>query len=153
MPTNEERLTILRMIEQGRFRPRTARASSRRWAVTRRMRRRPPRPRPSSCASAATDSVTGRQKVSVNVPLAIVTLGLRFVPDSADLDKQALLDAIDAGLIGLIVDEDMKTAHISRSSWNRRTTIAAVQDHRRTAAGSGPASSRCSICRRIRVST
>ena len=104
MPTNEERLTILRMIEQGKI---SAEDGTR---LIQALGGDAADVTPAAASKAqfmrirVTDSVTGRQKVSVNVPLAIVTLGLRFVPDSADLDKQALLDAIDAGLIGRIVD-------------------------------------------------
>ena len=82
MPTNEERLTILRMIEQGKI---SAEDGTR---LIQALGGDATDVAPAAASKAqfmrirVTDSVTGRQKVSVNVPLAIVTLGLRFVPDS-----------------------------------------------------------------------
>ena len=105
MTTNEERMMILRMVEEGKVSAeegtRLLKAlGSDETAVT-----------PSLAANSArqirvlvTDLVTGKQKVSVNIPLALVTVGLRFVPDSAGVDKAALRAAIESGMSGRIID-------------------------------------------------
>ncbi|MBI1800807.1 MAG: hypothetical protein HY259_09625 [Chloroflexi bacterium] len=55
-----------------------------------------------------TDMNTGRAKVNVNLPLALVTVGLkmgaRFVPDLAGMDTGEIMEAIRSGLVGKIVE-------------------------------------------------
>lgn len=60
-----------------------------------------------------TDLVTGTQKVSVNIPLSVVLFVLRFVPDSFGvniapetdkIDKETIQAAIESGLSGCIID-------------------------------------------------
>ena len=51
-----------------------------------------------------TNGLTGKQKVSVNIPLSLVDVGLRFVPQNSKFDAQALRDAINNGVNGRIVD-------------------------------------------------
>lgn len=105
MTTQEERMMILRMIENGKI---SAEDGTRLIAALGGSEQQ--------AASAAgggaarfmrirvTDQVTGQQKVSVNLPMALVTFALRFVPEGNNVDKQALQAAIDAGLTGRIVD-------------------------------------------------
>jgi hypothetical protein len=104
MASNEERLAILRMIEQGKISADDGTRLIQALGGDAGTLAPSGGPRAQFIRIRVTDLVTGRQKVSINLPVAIVTLGLRFVPESAGLDKQALLDAIDAGLIGQIVD-------------------------------------------------
>ena len=55
-----------------------------------------------------TDMTTGRTKVNVNVPLALVNVGLkmgaRFMPDLNSLDTGEIMQAIRSGMQGKIVD-------------------------------------------------
>jgi hypothetical protein len=55
-----------------------------------------------------TDMTTGKTKVNVNVPLALVNVGLkmgaRFMPDLGGLDTGEIMDAIRSGMQGKIVD-------------------------------------------------
>lgn len=104
MASNEERLTILRMIEEGKI---SAEDGTR---LLQALGGNEAAVAPSGGRKAqfvrirVTDLMTGQQKVSVNLPVAVVALGLRFVPDSAGIDKQGILDAIEGGLSGRIVD-------------------------------------------------
>lgn len=103
MATNEERMMILKMIQEGKV---SAEEGTRlltalggddadqpvAGAPARFMRIR------------VTDTVTGQQKVSVNLPIALITFGLRFVPETSDIDKDALRAAIESGYTGRLVD-------------------------------------------------
>ncbi|MEZ4580561.1 MAG: hypothetical protein R3A10_02690 [Caldilineaceae bacterium] len=88
MPTNEERLTILRMIEQGKISAEDGTRFIQALGGTATDAAPPPRSKAQFMRIRATDSVPSAARVSVNVPLAIVTLGFRFVPDSADLTNR-----------------------------------------------------------------
>ena len=55
-----------------------------------------------------TDMNTGKAKVNVNVPLALVNIGLkmgaRFMPDLDGMDTGEIMEAIRSGMQGKIVD-------------------------------------------------
>ncbi len=55
-----------------------------------------------------TDMSTGKTKVNVNLPLALVNIGLKmgakFAPDLEGMDTDEIMDAIRAGAAGKIVD-------------------------------------------------
>ncbi len=55
-----------------------------------------------------TDMSTGKTKVNVNLPLALVNIGLKmgakFAPDLEGVDASEIMDAIRAGTEGKIVD-------------------------------------------------
>lgn len=60
-----------------------------------------------------TDTLTGESKVSINVPMGLVRtgvrMGARFVPSDADVDYQEIMSAIQGGETGKIfemVDEE-----------------------------------------------
>jgi SHOCT-like protein len=60
-----------------------------------------------------TDMNSGRTRVNVNVPLALVNVGLKmgakFIPDLEGMDANEIMDAIRSGAQGKIVDvEDME---------------------------------------------
>jgi hypothetical protein len=108
MATNEERLAILRMIEQGKI---TAEEGARLLtALGNRQKSQAAAPETSGSGKArylrirVTDSVTGQQKVRVNVPIGLVSLGLRFVPESAGVNVQAIRQAIESDMTGHVVD-------------------------------------------------
>jgi len=57
-----------------------------------------------------TDRRSGKNKVSVNIPMALVNVGIRmgarFVPDAEGVDYNALRTAIQSGAQGKIMDVD-----------------------------------------------
>lgn len=115
MPTQEERLRILRMVQagkltaeeavqllealgeprhQGRGRPPAAQAASRpRWF---RMR--------------VTDKVTGKVHVDIRLPVHVVTagakLGARFSPEAVGLDMNKVIENIRLGIMGKVLETD-----------------------------------------------
>lgn len=106
----EERMRILRMLEAGQIRAEEAAellAALEKPAETEPARGRWLRVR-------VTDRATGREKVSVNVPLGLVDvalrMGARFAPRTATVDPQEILEAIRSGTVGKIVEvEDMES--------------------------------------------
>ena len=120
MPTQDERMIILRMIEEGKITPEEgARLLA---AIGERVTDEPTPPQPAAAPSAngrflhvrVSNLHTGKQKVSVNIPLSIVDMGLRFVPQNDKIDVQAIRDAIRSGVSGPIVDviDDEKGDHV-----------------------------------------
>lgn len=55
-----------------------------------------------------TDAGTGRQKVNVNLPIALVSVGTkiaaRFAPEAESLEINQIVEAIKAGAQGKIID-------------------------------------------------
>ena len=108
MPSREERAMILRMVEEGKI---SAEEGARLLAALGEDR---PGPASRSAAPAAgvstilrirvSDLITGHQKVSVNVPIGLARLALRYIPTTAGVDVDEILHAIDAGMKGRIVD-------------------------------------------------
>ena len=119
MPSSEERMMILRMVEEGKISPeegaRLLGALGEKEATG---------PAPAEQPAAAMNSrqfrvrvsnvATGKQKVTVNLPLSLVNFGLRFIPPSADFDVQALRDAFNSGFTGRFVDvvDEEKGDHV-----------------------------------------
>lgn len=108
MATSEERLKILQMIQDGKISP--ADGAKLLEALTRGSQRAA-----SSRGSApdesrylrvrVTDTFSGRNKVTVNLPLSLVNAGLGIASKYAPgLEEQDLLNAIHNGLTGKIVD-------------------------------------------------
>lgn len=108
MASSEERLKILQMIQDGKIGPEdgakllealnrgAGRAGGRAGVAAddgRYMRIR------------VTDSTTGRAKVSVNLPLTLVSAGIgiaaKYVPG---VEEEYLMDAIRSGLNGKVID-------------------------------------------------
>lgn len=114
MSLHEERMQILKMIENGQISPEegakllaalkastkesgTGEASQPRWFRVR-----------------ITDLGTGKNKVNVNIPMALVNvamkMGARFVPDVEGVNYEELTAAIRSGAQGKIADvEDEET--------------------------------------------
>jgi hypothetical protein len=55
-----------------------------------------------------TDLRTGKNKVNMNIPMALVNVGMkmgaRFVPDTADVDFEEIAAALSSGQQGKILD-------------------------------------------------
>jgi len=114
MTTTEERMRILQMIQEGKVTAEEgakllqALGSSRQSA--------PPTPKrdPRTLRVRITDLGTGKTKVNVNIPMGLVNvgvkLGARFTPSSAEIDYDEIMDAIQSGASGKLVDlEDLES--------------------------------------------
>lgn len=110
MASVEERLQILKMIEEGKI------SAGEGAELLRALDRdgggsdEPLKGRsaPRWFRVRITDMDSGRAKVNVNIPLGLVSVGLkmgaRFVPEAEGLESQTLLDAIRSGRQGKVLD-------------------------------------------------
>ncbi len=115
MATVEERMKILKMVEEGKV---SAEDAARLLAALDESRRsarpQPPPPPPGTTASGrwlhirVTDVGSGRAKVNVNLPMGLVNVGLKmgakFAPEVQGMDVQQIADAINSGMTGKIID-------------------------------------------------
>ena len=113
MANSEERMKILKMIEEGKIsadegsKLLSALSDSRRGVPT------PPRP-PGMGGTArwlrirVTDTRTGRSKASVQIPLALVDAGMKigahFAPEVEGVDMSNVMEALRMGVTGKIID-------------------------------------------------
>ncbi len=113
MATTEERMRILRMIQEGKI---TAEEGAKLLAALRESRKEP-RPAGGVLFSAGrtgkgmlrvrvTDMLTGKPKVNVNLPLGLVDAGMSIASQYApDINFDQIADAIKSGQMeGKIVD-------------------------------------------------
>lgn len=111
MATTEERLQILKMIENGKIS--AAEGADLLRALDRDSRG--PVAEPLKGASSprwfrvrVTDTVSGRHKVNVNIPMGLVNVGIkmgaRFAPEVEGVDYNEILEAIRSGQQGKILD-------------------------------------------------
>jgi hypothetical protein len=114
MTTVEERMKILKMIEEGKI---SADEGSKLLAALSDSRRglpMPPRPPGMSGGPArwlrirVTDTRTGRSKASVQIPLALVDAGMKigahFAPEVEGVDMTNVMEALRMGVMGKIID-------------------------------------------------
>lgn len=109
MATTEERMRILRMVQEGKI---TAEEGSKLLAALRESRKEPRTVLTSSRSAKGmlrvrvTDMVTGKSKVSVNLPLGLVDAGMSIASQYApDINFSQIADAIRSGQMeGKIVD-------------------------------------------------
>ncbi|HNT25886.1 MAG TPA: hypothetical protein PKM21_16070 [Anaerolineales bacterium] len=109
MATTEERMRILRMIQEGKI---TAEEGAKLLSALRESRREPRLPlAPGRTARGTlrvrvTDMATGKTKVSVNLPLSLVDAGMGIASQYApDVNFGEIADAIRSGQMeGKIVD-------------------------------------------------
>lgn len=114
MATVEERMKILKMVEDGKV---TAEDGAKLLAAldeSRRSARPAPPPPPGTTANGrwlrirVTDVSSGRTKVNVNLPMGLVNVGLKmgakFAPEVQGMDVQQITDAINSGMTGKIID-------------------------------------------------
>jgi SHOCT-like protein len=113
MTTSEERMKILKSIQEGKVSPEqgakllsamtgarhglaSAQASARGAGTGRWLRIK------------VTDTATGRSKASVQIPLGLIDAGMkigaRFAPDVEGADMSRVMEAVRAGTIGKIID-------------------------------------------------
>ncbi len=115
MATVEERMRVLRLIEAGKI---NADEGARLLAALENNDRQVRRAqRKATDASAGhgrwvrlrvSDSESGKTRVNMTIPLGLVNMGLavgaRFVPDVANLDVEAVHNALRSGLQGKILE-------------------------------------------------
>jgi hypothetical protein len=113
MTTVEERMKILKMIEEGKI---SADEGSKLLSALSDSRRGlPTSPRqPGSSGTArwlrirVTDTRTGRSKASVQIPLALVDAGMKigahFAPEVEGVDMSNVMEALRMGVTGKIID-------------------------------------------------
>ena len=118
MATVEERMKILKMVEDGKVSAEDgakllSALDDTRKSGSRGMPPMPP-PAPGSTANSrwlrirVTDAGSGRQKVNVNIPMGLVNVGLKmgakFAPEVDGMDVQQITEAINSGMTGKIID-------------------------------------------------
>lgn len=113
MTSVEERMKILKMIEEGKI---SAEEGTKLLAALSEGRRgslppsfpssRPGAPR--TLRVRVTDMATGRSKASVQIPLALVDAGMKigahFAPEVEGVDMTNVMDALRSGVTGKIID-------------------------------------------------
>ncbi|MCA9972317.1 MAG: hypothetical protein KC425_18975 [Anaerolineales bacterium] len=111
MASTEERMQILRMIEEGKISAKEGAELLR--ALDHDSRGEPSTPlrgasKPRWFRVRVTDIVNGRNKVNVNIPMGLVNVGIkmgaRFVPDDENVEFQQIMDAVRSGRQGKVFD-------------------------------------------------
>jgi len=113
MANSEERMKILKMIEEGKISADEGSKLLSALSDSRRGGSMPPRS--SGMGSSArwlrirvTDVRTGRSKASVQIPLALVDAGMKigahFAPEVEGVDMSNVMDSIRMGVTGKIID-------------------------------------------------
>ncbi|MBI4761710.1 MAG: SHOCT-like domain-containing protein [Chloroflexota bacterium] len=110
MASAEERMKILKMIEDGKL---SAEEGAKLLAALSAKKPTPPRP-PGMPGGAkwlrirVTDMRTGRSKAAVQIPLALVDAGLKigahFAPEVEGVDMSNVMEALRSGMTGKIID-------------------------------------------------
>lgn len=109
MATAEERLKILKMIDEGKI---SAEEGAKLLAALMDSQKTPPRTSVRNIAAGnrwlrvrVTDTITGKTKATVNLPMRLVDAGLKIASHYApDVAFDELLEGIHAGAEGKIVD-------------------------------------------------
>ena len=108
MATIEERLKILKMIEDGKI---SAEEGAKLLAALADSRRTQPLPTGGPAKwfrVRVTDMATGKTRVNVNLPMSLVNVGLkmsaRFAPNLDQEQLNVIAEALKAGSLGKIVD-------------------------------------------------
>lgn len=112
MANTEERMKILKLIEEGKISAEEGAKLLSALSDSRRNIPTPPRPPGSSAARMlrvrVTDTRTGRSKASVQIPLALVDAGLKigahFAPEVQGVDMSNVMEALRMGVTGKIID-------------------------------------------------
>ena len=113
MASSEERMKILKMIEEGKL---SVEEGTKLLAALSE-KRVPSPPRPPGMPGPAgprwlrirvTDVRTGRSKASVQIPLALVDAGMKigahFAPEVEGVDMSNVMEAVRTGMTGKIID-------------------------------------------------
>jgi len=111
---SEERLKVLKMVQEGKI---SAEDAVELLSILEEGRRRPPvPPMPPGVVKRdnrwlrvrVTDTNTGKTRVNVRLPISMVNagvkMGMRFAPNIEGVDVEQLMDVIQSGELGQIVD-------------------------------------------------
>jgi hypothetical protein len=112
MATTEERMKILKMIQEGKI---TAEEGAKLISALQESRKGPARSSPGASPGRSswlhirvTDVLTGRAKVNVNLPLGLMDAGLkigaRYAPQLEGMDVENLVNQVRSGASGKIID-------------------------------------------------
>ena len=112
MATTEERMKILKMVEEGKI---SAEDGARLLAALTESRKTPTPPNVPVVGGEArwfrvrvTDLATGKTKVNVNIPMGLVNVGIkmgaRFAPGLESEQMEAIAEALRSGMVGKIVE-------------------------------------------------
>jgi len=115
MATAEERMRVLKMIEEGKI---TAKEGARLLGALGKSDEQARRQRGTAEAGSegggrwlrlrVSDTRSGKTRVNLTIPIGLVNMGLavgaRFVPDVAELDVEEIRDALRSGLNGKILE-------------------------------------------------
>lgn len=112
MANVEERMKILKLIEEGKISAEEGAKLLSALSDSRRGMQAPPRPSAPGGARMlrvrVTDTRTGRSKASVQIPLALVDAGLKigahFAPEVQGVDMSNVMEALRMGVTGKIID-------------------------------------------------
>lgn len=114
MATTDERLRILKMIEQGQISAEDGARLLEALSFGEQPRLTPPFNATASSGSArwlrvrVTDMATGKHKVNVNIPVGLVNVGLkmgaRFAPEMEGVDIDQLTQLIRSGATGKLIE-------------------------------------------------
>jgi hypothetical protein len=111
MSLTEERMQILKLLEQGQI---NADEAAKLLAALESGRKEAQRPGAGTAPRwfhvRITDSKSGKTKVNVNIPMSLVNVGLKmgakFAPEMEGMDMDMIKNAIQEGAQGKIVDVD-----------------------------------------------
>lgn len=112
MATAEERMKILKMVEEGKI---SAEDGAKLLAALSESRKSAGTPAPGPTGGKArwfrvrvTDLATGKTKVNVNIPMGLVNVGIkmgaRFAPNFDSEQMAAIAEALKSGALGKIVE-------------------------------------------------
>lgn len=113
MVTSEERMRILRMIQEGKI---TAEEGAKLLAALRESRGEKPAREPITLGRSSkgwlrvrvTDMASGKTKVNVNLPMSLmeagIKIGAQYAPELGGLDLTQILDEVRSGAQGKIID-------------------------------------------------
>jgi hypothetical protein len=111
MATVEERMQILKMIEEGKITAGEGAELLR--ALDQESASKPAEPLKGASAPRwfrvrITDTASGKNKVSVNIPMGLVNVGIkmgaRFTPEIEGIDFDELIEVIRSGKHGKVID-------------------------------------------------
>ena len=111
MASSEERMKILKMIEEGKL----SAEEGTKLLTALSDKRLPTPPRPPGMSGGprwlrirVTDIRSGRSKASVQIPLALVDAGMKigahFAPEVQGVDMSNVMEALRSGVTGKIID-------------------------------------------------
>lgn len=112
MPNSEERMKILKMVEEGKI---NAEEGAKLLAALQQAQRGPGTDGAGRRVGGGrwlrirvTDTRSGRSKASVQIPIGLIDAGMKigahFAPEVEGVDMSNVLEAVRAGVVGKIID-------------------------------------------------